>query len=154
MRLYVLQHGDAVPEADDPDRPLSPRGRQDMERLRDLLASRGHRVERVLHSGKTRALQSAELVAQGVLSSGAAQATAGLRPKDDPANFIDRLPVLGSDLLIASHMPFVGQLVAALVTGNAGAQCVAFSPGTLVVLAGEPGAGWLIELVLPPGLLG
>jgi broad specificity phosphatase PhoE len=38
MRLYLVQHGDAVPEQLDPERPLSAAGRQDVEAVARLLA--------------------------------------------------------------------------------------------------------------------
>ena len=31
MRLLLVQHGEAVPESEDPDRPLSARGRAEIE---------------------------------------------------------------------------------------------------------------------------
>ena len=37
MRVYLVQHGDAVPKEVDPDRPLSDTGRQDIERLAKFL---------------------------------------------------------------------------------------------------------------------
>ena len=59
MRLLLLQHGEAVPKALDPDRPLSTKGVNDIEALGRVLAAAGVSVAQVLHSGKTRAGQSA-----------------------------------------------------------------------------------------------
>jgi phosphohistidine phosphatase len=55
MRLYLVQHGDAVSEQSDPERPLSVAGRRDVEAVARLLASNDIRAERVAHSGKLRA---------------------------------------------------------------------------------------------------
>ena len=55
MRLYLVQHGDAVPEQLDPERPLSAAGRREVEAVARLLASTGARTVRVAHSGKLRA---------------------------------------------------------------------------------------------------
>jgi phosphohistidine phosphatase len=54
MRLYLVQHGDAIPERVDPERPLSAEGRRDVEAVARLLASAGTRAVRVAHSGKLR----------------------------------------------------------------------------------------------------
>jgi phosphohistidine phosphatase len=51
MRLYLVQHGDAVPERLDPERPLSAAGRREVEAVARLLASAGARVAQVVHSG-------------------------------------------------------------------------------------------------------
>ena len=63
MRRYLVQYGDAVPERLDPERPLSPAGRREVEAVAHLFASTGARVVRVAHSGKLRAQQTAELLA-------------------------------------------------------------------------------------------
>ena len=63
MRLYLVQHGDALPEQVDPERPLSAEGRRDVEAVARLLASAGTRAVRVAHSGKLRAQQTAEVLA-------------------------------------------------------------------------------------------
>ena len=62
MRLYLVQHGDAVPERLDPERPLSAAGRREVEAVARLLAGAGARVAHVVHSGKLRAQQTAELL--------------------------------------------------------------------------------------------
>ena len=41
MRLYLVQHGEAQPEAVSPERELSAQGRLDVERLAGLLGGRG-----------------------------------------------------------------------------------------------------------------
>ena len=64
MTLYLVQHGAAVPEQEDPERPLSAQGAEDVERLAGLLAHLGVSVARVLHSGKTRAAQTAAKLAE------------------------------------------------------------------------------------------
>ena len=55
MTLYLVQHGEAKAEAEDPERPLTARGRDDIGRLAALLARIGVRVARLEHSGKRRA---------------------------------------------------------------------------------------------------
>ena len=63
MRLFLLQHGDALAESIDPQRPLSARGRDKVERMGEFLARAGASVQRVCESGKLRARQSAEIAA-------------------------------------------------------------------------------------------
>ena len=63
MKLYLMQHGDAVSADIDSDRPLSKQGLHDVERLGVFLAKAPFQPARFVHSGKTRARQSAELLA-------------------------------------------------------------------------------------------
>ena len=62
MKLWIVQHGEARPEKEDPDRPLSVQGRMDILRLVPVLEIAEVSVPRILHSGKTRARQTAELL--------------------------------------------------------------------------------------------
>ena len=51
MHLFLLQHGDALAESVNPQRPLSEQGRNDVERLIEFVARSGVRVQRVCESG-------------------------------------------------------------------------------------------------------
>ena len=59
MRLYIVQHGDSVTKEIDPDRPLSDQGQADIQRLAEWLSSHNVRIAQILHSGKTRAKETA-----------------------------------------------------------------------------------------------
>ena len=63
MRVYLVQHAEAVPAEDNPDRPLSDKGRTDVQRVASFLA-RSVRVGRIIHSPKMRARDTAVLLAQ------------------------------------------------------------------------------------------
>ena len=82
MRLYLVQHGDAVPEQVDPERPLRAAGRRDVEAVARLLASKSMRAERVARSGKLRARQIAELLAAALAPGIAPKIMASLNPND------------------------------------------------------------------------
>ena len=133
MNLYILQHGDAVPKDLDPERPLSEQGRRDIRILAMHMNNMGVQLETVFHSGKLRARQSAELIAE-ILSPGLEPVQAeGLNPNDDPAAIIGDLEQMNGNLLIASHMPFVSRLCSTLLTGTTSAE-FASKPGTLFCL--------------------
>lgn len=153
MILYLVQHGAALPEEVDPERPLSEQGIRDVERLAAFLLQGGVGVERVVHSGKTRALQTAEVLAAAVSPGGAPEQQSGLKPKDSCADFVQQLQDLKGDLVVVSHLPFVARLTAYLVTGREEPGCVVFTPGTLVALEGVEGGGWRIGAMIPPRLL-
>ena len=153
MTLFLVQHGAAVPEQEDPERPLSAQGAEDIERLAGLLAHLAVSVARVLHSGKTRAEQTAAKLATAVLERGEPEATTGLKPKDDPALLAERLAGLSEDWLLVSHQPLLGRLTSLLVSGDREGPLVVFQPGTLLALEPEADGGWQIALVLPPYVL-
>ena len=60
MRLYLVQHGDALAKDLDPQRPLTVKGKRDVARLGEELVRSKLAVERIFHSGKQLAKESAE----------------------------------------------------------------------------------------------
>src|SRR2546427_8916418 len=85
MDRYLVQHGEAKPEQEDPARPLSDRGRRDVERVAHAAGRSGVSVAEIVHSGKLRAQQTADLLAAALSPVGGLRAVAGLAPLDDPA---------------------------------------------------------------------
>src|SRR4051794_29051865 len=114
MRLYLVQHGGAVPDELDPRRPLSEAGRREVEAVGRLLAGAGVRVARIVHSGKERARQTAELLAAAP-GSGAVEVMAGLAPKDPVKPVVRAIAEFGSDTMLVGHLPLLARLAARLV---------------------------------------
>ena len=63
MQLYLVQHGAAKNEAEDPQRTLTTEGTKTVERMAKCLSSLTLSVVRIEHSGKERARQTAEIMA-------------------------------------------------------------------------------------------
>lgn len=152
MKLYLLQHGDSLPEELDPERPLSPQGREDVKRLADFIGNAGIRVARVLHSGKTRARQSAGIIGQNMAPGSELEATAGLNPSDPVEPFAEQIGNWSQDTLLVGHMPFMGRLSGLLLCGNKDLPLVAFQPGTLACLERDDQGGWSLAWMLRPEL--
>ena len=152
MRLYLVQHGDSLLKEVDTERPLSPQGRKDIEALAAFLKGRV-RVARILHSGKTRARQTAELLAPAVAGSRPLETISGIDPLDSPEHIATQLQDWNDDTLIVGHQPYMGKLVARLVIGSEAHGVVVFQPGTLVCLERAPDARWAVTAMLRPELL-
>ena len=103
MRIYLTQHGLAVPKDVDPDRPSSEQGREDVRRLAEFLDKASIQVGQVLHSGKTRAKQTAEILAEALLPDGQPQAHAGLGPKDPLEKVSPEIAFWSVDIVTAPH---------------------------------------------------
>jgi phosphohistidine phosphatase len=153
MKLYLVQHGAAIAKEDDPKRPLTPQGRADVKRLAEFLKRAGIRVERVIHSGKLRAEQTAECLADAI-AAGIELETSGLiNPNDDPRAFDWQSDSWDRDTLIVGHLPFLAKLAAHLVVGDEAQLLVAFQPGTVVCVEHADGARWVIDWMIRPELL-
>jgi len=152
MRLYLVQHGDAVPEQLDPERPLSTTGRRDVEAVGRLLASAGTRPFRIAHSGKLRAQETAELLAAVLVPGIAPEVMGGLNPNDPVEPIARRIADWTSDVMLVGHLPFMGKLVAHLVAGEGRKPIAAFVPGTVVCLEQGEAGHWAITWMVRPEL--
>ncbi|MGD2138656.1 MAG: phosphohistidine phosphatase SixA [Gammaproteobacteria bacterium] len=154
MRLYLAQHGEAVPKAEDPERPLSEQGSRDVLAVAALLQAGGVRVEKVWHSGKARAEQTARLLAGAVLPRGRKpQAIEGIAPNAAVADFSVDADVWEEDTLVVGHLPFMARLVALLTTGDSEREIVAYCPGSVVCLERADAGHWLVLWMVRPDLL-
>ncbi len=156
MRIYLVQHGAAVPKDEDPARPLSASGRNDVKRMASFLGRSRVSVARVIHSGKRRALETALLLAEVVgPGSMVEEVAAGLEPDDATDRLAEAIEQWTEDTVVVGHMPFMGRMVARLAAGGDEAPIVHYTPGTVVCLErGGNGGGWTIVWMLRPELLG
>lgn len=150
MKLYLVQHAMPVSRDIDPGRPLSPQGEQDISKMAEFMRASDHTVSRVLHSGKMRAHQTAEILAEELLTSGEVEVIDGINPNDPVQDFCLRVHKLKNDTIIVGHMPFMGKMVSYLVTGNEDHAIVAYQPGSVVCLKQNPEEHWQIQWMLRP----
>ena len=153
MRLYLVQHGDSLPAEADTERSLSPRGRTDVGRLAAFLNGRAN-VARIWHSGKTRARQTAELLAATVGTDARIEAHRRIDPLDPVEDFAAEVQGWKEDALVAGHQPFLGKLVARLVRGAVEPEVVRFEPGTAICLERAADGRWTVQWMLRPELFG
>lgn len=152
MKLYLAQHGNAVSREEDPERPLSDQGEQDVRSMASRLGDAGIHVGRVWHSGKPRAVQTAEILAKRVLAGRKIEFIKGLAPNDPVAEFASDADVWDQDTLVVGHLPFLSRLVSLLMVADAEHELVRFSPGCLVCLERHDADCWVIAWMLRPGL--
>ncbi len=156
MHIYLVQHGDAVPKDKNEEKPLSDKGRDDVNKVASFLARSGVSVPRVIHSGKLRAQETALLLA-GVIGPGKVveEAESGLAPNDSTDLFFAAIEEWTDDAIIVGHLPFMAKLASRLVTGNEDETVVHFKPGSVACLErGENGGGWTVSWFVRPELLG
>lgn len=152
MKLYLQQHAEACAKEVDPERPLSDKGRQDVSRLADFLGRSGVRVARVVHSGKLRAAQTAQRMAESIASGVELETSQQLAPNDDPRAF--RLPDADVDLdmLVVGHLPYMAKLVSYLLINEENQPLITFQPGAIVCLARDADEHWQLCWMITPEL--
>lgn len=151
MKIYLAQHGEAVSKDIDPDRPLSERGREDVNGIAAQLHA--VRVSRVLHSTKTRARQTAQILATTIMPDGQPLVADDINPNDAVEPFAARLAAWPGDTAVVGHLPFMAKLVAHLVAGDSTQQVVSYQPGTIVCLEADEDRIWRVAWMLRPNLV-
>jgi phosphohistidine phosphatase len=153
MAVYLMQHGEATTEAENPARPLTDTGRAAVERVAARAKAAGVRIDRCVHSGKLRAEQTAELLVRALGSEGSIEPRDGLAPNDPVAPVADwlRAAAEGSSIAVVGHLPFLDRLASLLITDDENIQVIQFRMGGLVKLVPKsegPGftVAWLLTL--------
>jgi len=146
-RAYLVRHGEAQREDVDPERHLTERGVEEVRRIATVAVDEvGVRPARILHSGKARARQTAEIWA-GLVGADVTE-TDGLTPNDDPAIWAERLESEGDGLMLVGHLPHLERLTGLLVTGDADRSVAGFAAGGLVALERDAGS-WRVVSTSP-----
>ncbi len=154
MRLYLIQHAEAKPEEEDPERRLNEEGIRNVGRVAAVLRPLGLDVNVIWHSGKARARQTAELIAPALSGRPEIVQHDGLAPKDAVAPIRDVIEQRAEDLMVVGHLPFLGKLAALLLTGDEAREIVAFRFGCVVCLERQTDGRWKIVWMLVPELCG
>ena len=151
MVIYLVQHGKALDKSVDPERGLSAEGIKEIKSIALQAQTAGIKVSSILHSGKLRAEQTAELYASA-LDVRQVQTVEGIQPKDNVAEFINTHQLQDKSMLVG-HLPFMQKLASCLVNGNEENKVIQFQNGGIVCLEQDQSGQWYIKWTLMTTLL-
>jgi phosphohistidine phosphatase len=150
MALYLVQHGKSLQKEIDPEQGLSEEGRREVERIAATAANYGVRIASIAHSGKKRALQTAEIFAAALNLRSKLSQRNGMKPLDDVVPFSGALKA-GDDVMLVGHLPFMERLTSHLITGETGKTVFKFQNGGIVCLDQDlDNLSWHIKWALMP----
>lgn len=150
MRLYLIQHGLALPEAQDPQKSLSPEGKEQTQKMAEFLRTKNIKVDYLWHSPKMRAKQTAQIISESILCPGV-QERDDLNPLDPVSQFPVKIQSLNKDLMIVGHLPFLATLASLLLTQSEENQPVSFINSGVVCL--EYTENWKVLWMVTPDLV-
>jgi phosphohistidine phosphatase len=152
MLIYLVRHGEALSELEDPTRPLSALGKGNIQRLGDHLARHIKLVPGyIYHSPKARAAQTASIISRALPQAPAPVQVDGLMPMDDPGLWAEQLSTVDRDIMLVGHLPYLSRLASLLLTWDAGKEIADFTPGTVLCL--EKSASCRIKWMMTPRVL-
>ena len=150
MALYLVQHGISLPKDQDPHKGLSDQGSAEVLRIADTAKGYGVRVNRIFHSGKTRARQTAEIFALALEPGQGIEEKDGLNPLDDVIAYAASINN-AEDTMLVGHLPFMERMCAYLITGNSDKPVFKFQNGGIVCMDIDANSqSWIIKWTLMP----
>ena len=145
MEVYLVQHGESKSKEEGPERPLSDKGKQEVEKIAGSLKIK---PSKILHSPKLRAKQTAEILSSALHAQ--MEETEGIKPLDDPG-IAKQLAESDDKLMIVGHLPHLDKLSSLLIAGNADAGIIKFRMAGVVCL--EKDEKWKLKWMLTPELI-
>ena len=163
MEIYLMQHGACFSKDVDPEQPLSPVGREQIEKSAAAVKKFGLEFDLVLASPKRRSQQTAKAVAEQtgypVDKIVVTDKVKAMTPPDQTLEFLKQYGDL-EKIFIAGHLPSLAEVASMLLTSgpkvrikfemgglcridvetlpsNQGVLCFYLTPAQLRLIAGE-----------------
>ena len=153
MFLYLVQHGEAKSKENDPSRGLSDKGFEDIGKVADYACKLNINVDQIFHSGKTRALQTAEVLGKSIKPKNGISEQDGLAPMDDPEIWLNRLSKIEENTMLVGHLPHLSKLAAQLLCGDRDKTIVNFKNACIVCLNRDDKGGWSLAWMITPEVI-
>lgn len=150
MLLYLVRHGEAKSETEDPSRPLSEKGFREIGRTASYLARLNISIDQIFHSGKLRAKQTAEILSGNLKPIKGTLEAEGLAPSDDPCIWAERLDEITDPIMLVGHLPHLGKLTSLLLTGNTNRDIVSIKTGGVICLEKDNASKWVLKWMITP----
>ncbi len=155
MALYLVQHGISSAKEVDPEKGLAAEGLNETHRIAEVAKHYKIGVKSIVHSGKKRAYQTAEIFHSALQIREQLLKIAGIAPMDDVTLFAATVDA-ADNRMVVGHMPFMQRLVSYLTTGDENNRVYQFQNSGIVCLDTEEGEqgeqNWFIKWTLNPNI--
>ncbi len=153
MNLYLVQHAQAKQKDESAERLLTEKGQADISKVAAFIVKQTNiHVNSIMHSGKIRALQTAEILSEHLNPSGGIKAVE-LGPLANPSTWADRLSEEKEDIMLVGHLPHLSKLSALLLCQDESKTIVNFQTGGIVCLIRDESGVWSIRWMVIPEIL-
>ena len=151
MKIYLMQHGEALPKEKDPEKGLSPEGKEQIELSAKALKKLGIEFDVIISSPKKRAKQTAEIVAKECGYGGEIVINSVFEPLASPEEAISYLKSLNKEsIFVAGHLPSLAEIASRLLSDTG--VSIQFQYGGVCHISVEEEKGKLIFLITPEQL--
>jgi phosphohistidine phosphatase len=154
MLLYLVRHGQANLADKDPKKCLSKKGREEVLKTALFLVEHvKNKISRIVHSGKCRAKETAEIIGERLNPSKGIEETDHLNPLDEPTIWQERIETEKEDLMLVGHLPYLSKLTSLLLYKNENIQQIEFQAASVLCLKREENKSWCVLWMVSPETL-
>ncbi|MCG2712225.1 MAG: phosphohistidine phosphatase SixA [Candidatus Omnitrophica bacterium] len=153
MKLYLVRHGQALAENQDPLQHLSEKGNLDAQKAAEFLKKARIKINIIISSIKTRAIQTAEIIAAEVCPTCKVEQINGVLPNDSAEAFLESIEFSEKDIMLVGHLPFLSHLTSLLLSGEKNRVKILYSTCSVVCLEQKEGNAWQLIFAINPDLL-
>ncbi len=154
MNLYLVQHGEAKTKQEDPERHLTEKGMEDVKNIANFIAKQTTlKVNAIIHSGKTRAQQTAKVFGEFLQPPKGVTEGADLKATNDPKIWAERLTEIDEDIMLVGHLPHLSKLSSLLIVQDDTKKVVDFKMAGVVCLNRDQKGEWSVSWMITPDIL-
>ncbi|MGA2141503.1 MAG: phosphohistidine phosphatase SixA [Brevinematales bacterium] len=151
MKLYLVRHGEAVQAEADRERVLTAMGRQRVAKTAAFLQDNDITAEIIYHSGKTRALETARIIAGAINPLRGLEEAKGLGPNDPINPWAEKSSRFKYDTMIVGHLPYLSKFASLLLTGSEDRDIFKIFDASVICL--EYSGGWSVLWFVTPDII-
>ena len=149
MSLYLVQHGKSHSKETDPERSLTDEGKKETIRIAEVAKGYGILISGILHSGKKRAAETADIFGSYFELKDSITEKTGMSPNDDVVEF--SRGIADKNIMYVGHLPFMERLASYLIIGSSDKTVFKFQNSGIVCLDFDSDTGtWRIKWSLMP----
>ncbi len=146
ITLYFVQHGIAHPKDVDSTRPLTDGGAREVRKVATRLKTNGIGINKIFHSGKLRAAQTAEIFSE-IMEVADISELSGLNPKDDPDSLISQFS--DDTAMYVGHLPNIQKVISSLTSDDPDRVVIKFQNAAVACLDILEGKGYIKWYLTP-----
>ncbi len=148
ISVYFVQHGAALAKDIDEKRPLSDAGADETRQVASQLRDHGVAIQKIVHSGKLRALQTA-LIFSEILDVDNVSELTGMKPNDAPQELIKQ--ITEDSVMYIGHLPNIQNVVSSLITSDINNTILKFQNSAVACIEIHKDENY-IKWFIPPNL--
>jgi phosphohistidine phosphatase len=154
MYLYLVQHAEAKPKEEDPERHLTANGKEIIQRMASFLVQNVDiQLHSIIHSGKTRAVETAKALSEKIKPIKGIEEGKELGPNSTPWGWVENLSQIENNIMLVGHLPHLQRLSSLLLCQDEHKKVIDFQRGCVLCLFKDESSIWTTKWLIIPQII-